>query len=367
MTQENLTIEQKRAQLTSLKQQPISDFLPSLGWTKKVDEVATWHKSGQSIKVYISKSGQWMFKNFANGMTGSVIDLAQDVAGSMDAARRLLLSIAGSVIATSPSSSQNPSTHSSSSLVQSSEKEYLSPAEVLDRYKKASEFWDPALAPPAFMLRRRLAFIDAIHARTFRVSGTGSIRVPFFHVDEDGRSTLVGYESRRPDQPPMFEKGARVGVWISGLREAGDTIVVTEGMFDALAHDILRGSRVRRYLGVRSGAEQYAVHYIATEFKRGMIVRVNIATDNDSAGMLYAHKVMAGLKDQIASGLVVRYVPPGADAKDINDELIYKVEHGGDKGAEFFEMMITLQQAMSAKILEDRHFAEQASKDLTPA
>lgn len=333
MINETLTLDEKRAQLAQIKSHPIAEFLPALGWQKHDSEIATWHHAGQSIKTFkgTSGAGHWMWKNFTTGRSGTVIDLAHESEGSLDAARRLLVSILGNV----SSNSQNP--RSSTPLVDSSKPLPLSPDEVRKKYETASEIWSPGDDVPGVLKSRGLIFVHERHRDSFRVTGNGSVRVPSYAIDEDGRADLVGYESRRLSGDKIYEKNTRVGVWLSGIHEGRRAIVVTESLIDSLSHEIMHNHPAYQYVGVRSGAEKYAANHIAALYRRKIVDRVIITTDNDAAGLGYASKIMLELRDEIKSGLAVIYQPPRFGANDVNDEL----EHimSGDSGIQFYELL----------------------------
>lgn len=118
-------------------------------------------------------------------------------------------------------------------------------------------------------------------------------------------------------------KNSRAGIWYShpaSLKIARE-IVVVESMIDAMSHDLLsKQCPERGYIAIRSGSEKYTAAMVKSLIESGSpLEKVSIATDNDGAGMLYAHKIMTDIGN--VEELEVRYTPPIASKADHNDAL----------------------------------------------
>lgn len=341
------------AELEMFKQKPIVDLAVAMGWEvmKTTDKHNGKLKKGSMTIAPFKGSNAWMWKAFSGegpgGRTaGTVVDLAIDEAGSIGKARQLLRSLTGTSaptsISISPASSPTPDTSLSTGPDSAfSGKTYLSSEEVLAGFKAGARIWRVGDRLPPFMSERGVKQLPDMFDGKFAITTDRyrNARFLFMNFDEDGAPFFSGYEDRNLAPEPgadtyrRYASDCRAGIWhVSG--HDGAPVVVVEAPLKAISYELLRREGnpswheepQLSYVSLRSGSEGAAVTYLIGKINKGSRT-ILLATDQDAAGMLYAHKVMLGLSDAKRSGLVpndvlVRYVSPPDMHKDWNDALV---------------------------------------------
>lgn len=199
--------------------------------------------------------------------------------------------------------------------------EHLTPAEVREKYTAGSEIWHPGDAIPPAFLDAGITHIGAKFAEAFAVSSEDSARIPEILLRDDGQPELAGYETRRSNGRVYKLRGGRVGISITCGLDVATSIIITDSLLDAMAHDLINpDDPLRGYIAVSPGAEETAARMIRGLIESGVqIAGVIISTANAAGGMLTAHKVMSRL-DRI-EGLELRYEPPGGGLRTHADVL----------------------------------------------
>lgn len=309
-------------------------IIEALGYTPHEDEKGKWttgEKDG-SIAVFRGKSGDYMYRSWSRDERGNVLHLIRARTGltfpaAVQYAREILSGTAPSIPPNFPASKPTPAISSSTQTraqPSDEDRKILNLDEVESRYKSGSDDWSSGDRIPDILRDRGITVLDAKFSGTFRASrNDGSIRIPYFGMCEKSGAGMVGMETRRPDGKKYYMRDTRAGIWYShpASLEIAREIVVVESMIDAMSHDLLsKQCSERGYIAIRSGSEKYAVAMIKSLVEAGSpIEKVSISSDNDAAGMLYAHKIMLDIGN--VEGLEVRYTPPIGGKNDHNDAL----------------------------------------------
>lgn len=339
------------AELEMFKQRPIVDLAVAMGWEvmKTGDNNNGKLKKGSMKIAPFKGSNAWMWKAFSGegpgGRTaGTVVDLALDEAGTMGKARQLLRSLTGTSAPTriSPASAPTPAASLSTGPDSAfSGRVYKSSKEVLAAFKTGARVWRVGDRLPPFLSERGVKQLPELFDGKFAVTTDSymNARFMFMSFDDDGKPFFAGYEDRNIASETggktyrRYASDCRAGIWrVSG--DDGAPVVVFEAPLKAISYELLRREGDPRwheepqpsYVSLRSGSEGAAVTYLIGEINNGSRT-ILLATDQDAAGMLYAHKVMSGLADAKKAGMVpgdvlVRYVSPPDMHADWNDALM---------------------------------------------
>jgi hypothetical protein len=329
-------------ELIFLNSQDIHPLLSHLGFVRDAKDKSKWIKGATAYSVFFSRQHTWLCTDHRIKRTHGVVSLIRSELGlSLGAARIELRRVYGTA-ATPTYTHSNPSPTTASSPASSSPHPDSNPAaperlpedEIRKRYARGLRY-DPA-HHPEILSARGLEYIAPDYHDSFRMTSGGSIVFPTYAFDgETGVGVMTGYETCRDDGTRFFLKGGSAGVWIAGIPSRDGTLVIAESAYDALAvsmtHGLGRGSALA---AVRSGAEQHVANLARWLISEELIEIVLISTDNDSAGLAYASKIMLLLEDmrrrgEIREGVRVEYVPPGCKQRQhyVNDpnEHLYRL------------------------------------------
>lgn len=330
-------------ELIFLNSQDIRPLLSHLGFVRDAKDKSKWIKGATAYSVFFSRQNTWLCTDHRIKKTHGVVSVIRAELGlSLGAARIELRRIYGTAAAPIYSHS-NPSlaattttTSSSTSPVSSSPNPNSNPSpaaperlpedEIRKRYARGLRY-DPA-NHPEILSARGLEYIAPDYHDSFRMTSGGSIVFPTYSFDgETGLGVMTGYETCKPDGGRFFVKGGSAGVWTAGIPSRDGMLVIAESAYDALAFSMTHGlGRGSALAAVRSGAEQHVANLARWLISEDLIEIVLISTDNDSAGLAYASKIMMLLEDmrrrgEIREGIRVEYVPPGYKPREhyVND------------------------------------------------
>lgn len=351
-------------ELDYIKRQPIDPLLIALGFSLKketdpkgVNKIPSMVLGSMKLKTFKGSTGHYMWKSHDGSFTGrygknagSIVDVAVHVCGGLAQARQRLRELTGSH-AYAPSSYSTPSTgheappHATTSPETSTPLDPVStePAspppptsdELFASYRAIGFEWTYGDEAPAYLASRHLTDLHPAFNSSFRVSnGRGTVAFQYVrHSETDARYEFAGYEFKN-DGYKSYSKGGKAGIWCAGCFPRSNACVVTESPIDAMSYAALLVPHDEvdlSFLALRSGAEDVAIRYLR-ELIDGGLKEVIIATDNDSAGMLYASKVMAGLRD-MSDRVIVRYIAPPFSQVDWSDALAEKVRRDSEKSS----------------------------------
>ncbi|MEA5159985.1 toprim domain-containing protein [Cereibacter johrii] len=294
-------------------------------------------RDGMKVQCFRStSSGHFMWKshdgsltNRNGGNSGTIVDIAVRIDGDLGKARQRLRQITGfsttsTSVQYSPATSSAPSAPVSSPLdtISTTEDAGPTPEELEAAYKAFGPAWKLHEAAPDYLASRHLTDLHPIFHETFRVSQSkrGTLAFPYRRFADDGFA-FAGMEEKNSGWK-SYSKGGHAGCWTAIFRDP-IVMVVAESPIDAMSYARLsldyEDFRVG-FLALRSGAEQTAVEILSAMAEHRGLKHVILATDNDSAGMLYASKVMAGLQ-KLKDRVTCRYEPPLYGQVDWSDSL----------------------------------------------
>lgn len=304
-------------------------ILRALGYEPHPTEKGKWTNGAPSgsLSVFQAKTGDWIAKSFSEGRSYNMLSLVREKEGlSFVDAQGRARGIIGSYVPPEPDHSKAVLTSPEKSAAGTKAEQKLSIEQVEALYKRGSTEWRPGNPIPRQLMRRGVTGIPPKFAGTFRVSDGSTVRVPFYSGRTEEGNGIVGMESRRENGTKHFAKNTRTGIWFSNpvCFSFADEIVIVESMLDAISYDLMIMSRPQTsYISIRSGSEELAIAMIQEIFEKSecKLTKITISTDNDAAGMNYAHKIMRGLSDEIGAGLKVLYAAPLFGANDHNDAL----------------------------------------------
>lgn len=296
---------------------------------------------------FLGRSGQWMCRFPKSGAIrdkqfGTIVDVAFAIAGNLGKARQLLRDATGYTPSGTSSGVSPISTTSelettaeaketapvAAPLAQvSTRKPDPTPDELFGAYESEGIEWTAGQPVPAYLQSRCIDAIHPIFSGAFRYScgKRNDLAFPFRHFDSDGGWEFAGHEQKRKGYVSYSESG-KAGIFVA-MPPTAKKIVVTESVVDALSYARLMtpfDDMSTGFIVVRSGSEKSAVILIEKMIEHCGTEIVILATDNDPAGMMYAHKVGMGLY-HLRNKALVRYKPPLLAQKDWNDALVQKV------------------------------------------
>lgn len=294
---------------------------------------------------FLGRSGQWMCRFPKSGSIrdkqfGTIVDVAYAIAGNLGKARQLLRDATG-YTPTGTSSPVSPISTTSAHETTAQAKETTpvaaplaqvspkkpSPDELFAAYEEEGIEWTAGQSVPAYLQSRCIDSVHPIFSGTFRHSfgKRNDLAFPFRHFDADGGWEFAGHEQKRKGYVSYSENGT-AGIFVA-MPPSAKKIVVTESVVDAISYARLMtpfDDMSTGFIVVRSGSEKSAVILIEKMIEHCGTEIVILATDNDPAGMMYAHKVGMGLY-HLRNKALVRYKPPLLAKKDWNDSLVEKV------------------------------------------
>ena len=311
-----------------MKTDPRPRILPALGWTPCGKVKDRFTRGSESIGVFQGNKGVWLARSGSDYR--NIVQLTQEVVGSLGQARKFLREIIGSgapatpvtnTTPTPPAHFPSPHPHLSSPVITPSSpaaepegeaEEKRTADEIKAEIKAESVPFDDSPIPP-YLLKRGFVSIPDIFRRRMRIDKDGNrfknVSFLYYLPTEDGKAELVSRE-RKGDKYSNYLSRTRAGVWIAEPIDGEvDHIVICEAPLDCISSRAICGDGERTaYFALRSGAEAACVEIVRRVVeKRGKGARIELRTDNDPAGLSYAAKVAAGLKKL---GLVARYTAP---------------------------------------------------------
>lgn len=348
------------AELDAYKRMPIGRLAVQLGATPKNPkdkptrggdiDAENFTLNGWKFQCFQASSGHFMWKSHDGSLTvrgrnsGTIVDIVFQLEGSLGKVRQRLRGLTGYSPSspTSPSSttsvqSENTPAAASTAIPSSSCHPVLpsspvatpadplpTPAELEAIYDDRGPIWKLVDPVPHYLRSRYLGALHPVFHWTFRVSksGHGSTFFPYYRVDGE-EWVFAGSERRsiNKDYDKGYDKGGRAGIWTAAF-DHPEVIVVTESAVEAMSYARLMTEYSDLSVGfvaVRSGGERDAILYLSNLIETKGLRIVVIATNNDSAGMLYAAKIMAGLREY--KEISVRYEAPIHGQVDWNDSL----------------------------------------------
>lgn len=355
MTTQDFDRAAAAAELETFKTCNMIDLAVAMGWaiTEKGRTSAKVAKGTMSIAIFKGTSA-WMWKSFtgegpAGKTAGTVVDLALDASGgSMGKARQLLRSLTGTSAPTPVHTTPvSVSTRPDSSF---SGKTYKAPEQVVTEYRTGAKIWQPGDPLPPFLSERGVTEVPPVFNGRFAVTTDWHRAARFlFAAYVDGKAVHAGVEDRNLARAPgeksyrSYTENGRAGFWFAP-GDPGAPVVVVEAPLEAMSFQIIWGATAPSeqvgYVAVRSGSEADVVRYLIGRIAAGTR-SVVLATNNDSAGMAYASKIMFGLAQAKKDGeydadVLVRYLPPPDTHTDWNDALMARrpvASDGRSRGA----------------------------------
>lgn len=342
------------AELDHYKRLPIGRLVVQLGAATKNEkpkptrggdiDAENFQLNGWKFQCFQVPSGHFMFKSHDGSLsvrgrnTGTIVDILVLLEGSLGKARQRLRGLTGyspsSTSSTTPV--QQETTPATAPAIPLSSRPPVSPpsqpapaadplptpAELEAIYDERGPIWRMIDPVPHYLRSRYLGALHPVFHWTFRTSksGNGSAFFPYFRK-EDGVWHFAGTEQKSHGYK-SYDKGGRAGIWTAAF-DHPRAVVVTESPIDAMSYARLMtdySDLSIGFLSVRSGGEKDAVEYLSELIETKGLRIVILATDNDSAGMLYASKIMAGLH-KYSADISMRYEAPIHGQSDWNDAL----------------------------------------------
>ncbi len=343
-------------EIDELKRRDIRIYLTGLGWqpdpTDRYKKV-TYILNGRTVKAFRPTSGIWIARDFDAGVSFSAIDLAfeQVGEGQWRAACNLLRSIIGKsepvhttrvvVAHEKPTNKTNrvaPKQSAQSSQGKTTTSPKKSSNDIKAEYETNKTLWQHGDPIPEYLISRRIEKISEKFSKTFRVSnsGSGNLHFPHFYMNEAGRIATGGVELRGPNDKGRYSTGGTNGIWKTQTWPTNGKIVIFETQIDAMSYDIMQpDDNGLMLMSIRAGTEHLAVKMLKIYIEMGKITTVEVATDNDPAGLGYASRILGGLyvsaKDRdpdhstkYFGGVRAFYRTPMFDQEDWNDALLAK-------------------------------------------
>lgn len=335
--------------------------LVALGWTLTAPKSNRWTAPGQPrISAFLGRGGDWLIIGSGAGKAVNLLTFLRNLEpnlsfpATLTRADELLRTPVTKPTAAAinfdsddtssptPSFPKNPPSAAVAALKKavagsSQPVEHLTPTEVHEKYTVGAAIWHRGDAiPPAFR-DAGISHIGNKFSETFAVSIEDSARVQEILLRDDGQPELVGYETRRENGPVYKLRGGRAGISITCGMEVATSIVITDSLPDAMAHDLIKpADPLRGYISVSSGAEEMAARLIRGMIETGVqISEVIVSTANAASGMLIAHKIMSRL-DKI-DGLTLRYDAPAGGMRTHVDALRAVMRSNGAKATRIRE------------------------------
>lgn len=342
-------------ELDAYKRMPIGRLAVQLGATPKNPkpkptkggdiDAENFTLNGWKFQCFQASSGHFMWKSHDGSLSvrgrnsGTIVDIVFELEGSLGKARQRLRGLTG-YSPSSPSTSttsgyEEPTPAAASTAIPLSSRPVSpstlasppvdplpTPAELESIYDERGPIWRMIDPVPQYLRSRYLTTLHPVFHHCFRVSksGNGSAFFPYFRK-EDGLWHFAGTEQKSKGYK-SYDKGGRAGIWTAAF-DSPRAIVVTESPLDAMSYARLMTDYSDLSVGfvsVRSGGEKDALEYLSELIEKNGLRIVILATDNDSAGMLYASKIMAGLH-KYSADILIRYEAPIHGQKDWNDAL----------------------------------------------
>lgn len=303
---------------------PRPALLPALGWTHapkgtpggKIDR-ERWEKGGASASPFLGRDGKWRFRQGPDARA-TIVDLAKEQAGGLGRARQLLRQITGSSPETSPNPAPPSNFSSRPPASPPAVQDYRTPKEVMDAIDaEAGPFTDATKIPP-YLVARGFRHIHPVFRERMKVSLDQHRNVIFpYFVPADGSDGAVIVSRERIGQGYKgYLENTRAGVWIAAPKNEIRLVVICEAPLDCISSAGIRKDDMDHtaFFALRSGAEEACAELVARIIaKRGVGARVELRTDNDPAGLLYAAKVGSLLKKRDIRAI---YVAPPEDCVD---------------------------------------------------
>lgn len=331
------------AELENFKTADLIGLAVQMGWTvtEKGRTSAKVTKGSMSIAIFKGSSA-WMWKCFtgegpAGKTAGTVVDLALEASGgSMGKARQLLRSLTGTSAPTPGPNASYPVSSSTRPDSAFSGKTYKTPEQVVSEYRTGAKIWQHGDPLPPFLSERGVTEVPEVFIGRFAVTTDRHRAARFlFAAYVDGKAVHAGVEDRNLPRAPgeksyrSYTENGRAGFWhVPG--DPGAPVVVVEAPLEAMSFELIWGENDPAeqvgYVAVRSGSEADVVRYLVGRIAAGTR-SVVLATNNDSAGMAYASKIMFGLAQAKKDGefdadVLVRYLPPPDTHTDWNEALM---------------------------------------------
>lgn len=341
------------AELDAYKRMPIGRLAVQLGATPKNPkpkptrggdiDAENFVLNGWKFQCFQASSGHYMWKSHDGSLTvrgrnaGTIVDIAVELDGSIGKARQRLRGLTGyspsSTSSTTPV--QQETTPATAPAIPLSSRPPVSPpsqpadplptpAELEALYDERGPIWRMIDPVPHYLRFRYLGALHPVFHYTFRVSksGHGSTFFPYFRAEGE-EWVFAGSERRsmNKDYDKGYDKGGRAGIWTASF-DHPRVIVVTESAVEAMSYARLMTDYSDLSIGfiaVRSGGERDAIQYLSNLIETKGLRIIVIATNNDAAGMLYAAKIMAGLREY--KDISLRYEAPIHGQSDWNDAL----------------------------------------------
>lgn len=322
---------------------PRPTLLSAMGWMHqpKDSDDKRYVRGTESIHVFQGSDGTWLarsgteYRNF--------VQIAKDLnGGNLGQTRKFLRSILGTEapVSATPSHSLPPASADFSSRPPISHPSLPSPTQAdapaepkeprtLAEIKAeiAAESVDFADKPiPGYLLERGFMSIPPVFRRAMRITKDRlkNVCFLFYLPTDDGGVELVSREKIGAQHFKNYLSRTRAGVWIASPKDVEiDHIVIGESPLDCISsREICGDGDATAYFGVRMGAEDACVELVCRLItKRGQNARIEIRTDNDTSGFIYAAKLSAGFgkrkpEDFGNRKLVARYTSPPDSLKD---------------------------------------------------
>ncbi|WP_237061521.1 toprim domain-containing protein [Loktanella sp. M215] len=376
-----MTMENSKAELEMFKSHDANTLMGALGWTdghatkegaikieKKGSNSTPYTKDGRNVLVFKGRTGAYMISEiYPVRRTVTIIDIANEVTGSLGKTRVELRSLIGTAkeesSRISPSHQTNAPQAPAPVSASSDTVEKKSSDEVRAEYVSGSEAWTPAARMPDYLLDRSISFIPLVYAASFRTSRGGTnIRFPYLHFVDDVSvpAEYAGVETKA-DGFKSFTKGGRPGAWIAGHTDLANKIVICESPIDCFSWIMQRPFEDLPFLvAVRSGGEQSAINLIKRAAGQHEKVTVFISTDNDHAGMAYASKIMLGVSKEPT--VCAKYVAPDKLHNDQNNYLVAALVADDENGGTMRNDMRKLRRMIFDDYIKSRN--ESASPTL---
>lgn len=303
---------------------PRPALLGALGWTHapksgsngRVDK-ERWEKGGASASPFLGRDGKWRFRQGPDARA-TIVDLAKEQAGSLGRARQLLRALTG----TSPDTSSNPPSPTDFSsrppVKTPPTQEYRGSQEVLKAIREEAGPFTEATQIPGYLVARGFRHIHPVFRDRIMISldKHRNIVFPYCVPSESGEGAVVVSRERVGPGYKGYLENTRAGVWFAAPKGEIRLVVICEAPLDCISSAGIRKDDIEHtaYFALRSGAEEACAELVARIIaKRGAGARVEMRTDNDPAGLLYAAKVGSLLKKRGIRGI---YVAPPDDCVD---------------------------------------------------
>jgi hypothetical protein len=346
---DNMTGTTQDAELDYYKRQPIGRLAVQLGAAAKNPkpkptrggdiDAENFVLNGWKFQCFQASSGHYMWKSHDGSLTvrgrnaGTIVDIAVELDGSIGKARQRLRALTGysPSSTTSTTTVQQETTPAAAAAIPLSSRPVSPPAQanirsaadLLAEYESEGVTWTDDQRLPSYLVSRHLDAIHPVFSQTFRHScgQRKNLAFPYHRFNDDGTLEFSGRETKNFGGFVGYSESGRAGIFMA-YRGFPKTFVVTESAVEAMSYARLMtdyDDYSVGFIAIRSGGEASAVELLKRIAGCGELRFVVLATNQDAAGFLYAHKVSLGLSK--VPDLTVRFEAPLHAQNDWNDAL----------------------------------------------